>query len=301
MKEQNIQKFFQKKDQLAINNREYQKSIHALFTWLLDNDHVANDITSQKLFENAKIVTAKIITREEITVAGLEEIAYLLKTFTKISGKPQTQDGQQLAAKQTLIELTGDLKAILAFERIVLNILQRLSGIATATNQLISEIKQNKPYIAATRKTIWGDLDKKAVSVGGGLTHRLNLADGILVKDNHLLFISASEALKKLLNQVNNSLIEIEVEDKSTLLTLINIFNHQETTNVLAILLDNFYTEDVKQIMSEIKHQPNIIFEASGGITTENLSAWGATGVDLISLGALTHSTLSANLSLEIT
>ncbi len=304
MKNDIINKFFQKKEQLTLANDRYQKLVHDLIVWLLESDQVTHDATTKALFSKEQIAKARIITRQQITVAGLEEIIYLIQTFTTLQYTSLCKDGDRVEAGQLLIEIQGNIKEILAFERIILNILQRLSGIATETNNIISQIKQltinHQPFIAATRKTIWGLLDKKAVAMGGGLTHRLDLSDGILVKDNHLMLISASDALQTLLKQVENTLIEIEVEDEQTLKQLVTLFTQTTTDNVLAILLDNFSPEKAKNVLSQLSPQPNIIFEASGGITDENIIEWAGTGVDIISLGALTHSSKAADLSLEI-
>ncbi|MBI5122804.1 carboxylating nicotinate-nucleotide diphosphorylase [Candidatus Roizmanbacteria bacterium] len=300
MKNHSILQFFQKKDQLTLDNKAYKKLVDELFVWLLKSDKVTNDISSKNLFTDEKIISACIITREMITVAGLEEIEYLIKNFTDLQTNILCLDGDEITPGQSLLKINGDIREVLAYERTILNILQRMCGIATETQNIVNKISDQKPFIAATRKTIWGLLDKKAVAMGGGLTHRLDLSDGILIKDNHLMFMSATDTLSKLLKQVNNTLIEIEVEDKTTLFELIKLFNQKETKNVLTILLDNFYTKDVTTIMSKIDHQANIIFEASGGITKDNITDWAQTGVDIISLGSLTHSTKSSNLSLEI-
>lgn len=296
-----IHKFFQKKDQLTLENKIYQMLVHDLFSWLLKSDHVEQDLTTQALFsEINKASHSYIITRQDITIAGLEEIAYLIKTFTKLSAKLLCNDGDHLQKGQKLIEIQGDIKEILAFERVILNILQRMCGIASETQKIVSQMPSNRPFVAATRKTIWGLLDKKAVAQGGGLTHRLDLSDGILVKDNHLMLLSATEALQKLLQTVTDTLIEIEVEDEENLNELVALFTKVSTTNVLAVLLDNFTPEKAKNALLTIERHPNVIFEASGGITSENIKDWADAGVDIISLGALTHSPKAADVSLEI-
>lgn len=284
-----------------MTNSSYEKLVHDLFVWLLQNDDVANDATTKALFSQDRTVKARIITRQKVTIAGIEEVNYFLKTFTKLQISLQRADGEQLERDQTLMEVEGSMRELLAYERVLLNILQRLSGIATETATLIATLKTDKPYIAATRKTVWGLLDKKAVAIGGGLTHRLNLSDGILVKDNHIMLISPTDALQKLLQTVRKTLIQIEVEDEKTLHEIITLFTKHHTDNVLGILLDNFSPATAKAAIAGIESHPNIIFEASGGITPKNISQWTDTNVDIISLGALTHSSTAANLSFEIT
>lgn len=298
---QSIHKFFQKKEQLTLKNERYKTLVHELFSWLLKSDNVEHDLTTEKLFSNVKKSSkALVLTRNEATIAALEEIEYFIKTFTHLSIKLLCNDGDQLQKGQKFIEIEGDIKEILAYERVMLNILQRICGIATDTHAIVNQMKIDKPFVAATRKTIWGLLDKKAVAMGGGMTHRLDLSDGILVKDNHLMLISETDALKKLLQTVTDTLIEIEVEDEEHLKNLVSLFMKEQTTNVLAVLLDNFTPENAKKILSTIERHSNLIFEASGGINKTNINAWAEAGVDIISLGALTHSPKAADVSLEI-
>lgn len=266
----------------------------------MENDQVANDLTTKSLFTKNPNANSRIITRQKIIVAGLEEIGYLIKTFTKLEAKFLCKDGDSLEKGQEMLQITGDVKQLLSFERVIINILQRMSGIATETKNIIDAVHADKPFIAATRKTHWGLLDKKAVAMGGGLTHRLNLSDGILVKDNHLMFMTAPETLQQLVQTVHKTLIEIEVEDEENLKQLVELFKQTKTDNVLGILLDNFSPQETQNALSAITPQENIIYEASGGITKENIAAWAQAGVDIISLGALTHSAKAADLSLEI-
>lgn len=295
-----IANYFQKKDQLTLENPSYKELVHELIAWLLKSDEVKNDLTTQTLFPDKKHVSSRIITRQQATIAGIEEVVYLIKSFTQLEVTASCKDGSHLEAEQEIMQIKGDIREILVHERFLLNILQRLSGIATETHNIITALGSNSPYIAATRKTIWGPLDKKALAMGGGLTHRLNLSDGILVKDNHLMLVPATEALEKLLESVNNTLIEIEVEDEEHLKSLVAQFLNKQTSNVLGILLDNFTPEDAKKTLAGIEKHPHIIYEASGGITSKNIQQWAETGVDIISLGALTHSPKAADVSLEI-
>lgn len=296
-----IDKFFQKKDQLILTNKSYQVLVHDLFVWLLKNDRVDNDLTTVSLFPDSNTTAkSRVITRQDTTIAGLEEIEYLIKTFTTLTASRVANDGKNVQKGQTLIEISGNRNEILAYERVMLNMLQRMCGIATETHKITAKIPTEKPFIAATRKTPLGLLDKKAVAMGGGLTHRLDLSDGILVKDNHLITISAADALKKLLETTKDTLIEIEVENEEQLNELVAVFTTTQTDNLLGILLDNFSPEEAKRILSEIETPSNIIYEASGGITAENISDWANAGVDIISLGALTHSPKAADISLEI-
>ncbi len=328
-----IQKHFQKKHLLKMDNPQYQKKVDTLFNWLLTSDHAENDITAK--FLDNKSVLANIRTKQDIIVAGIEETEYFLKKYPEISFQKKVNDGEQLKTGEEIALISGMSRTILSLERTTLNILQRMSGIATQTQKfarILSPI-----HIAATRKTPWMLLDKKAVAVAGGLTHRLNLSDGILIKDNHLQIIknqhklnseteAVTLALKMIfglnsnnltIKQLNNSFIEIEVNSKEGARAAIKTFvdlnviarrssqttNEAISTNHLTIMLDNWSPKDAQNFMQEINANPNatsIIFEASGNINEDNLQDWAATGVDIISSGSLTHSTKAADLSLTI-
>ncbi len=333
-----ILKYFQKSGQLTVDHEEYQKSISTFFAWLADNDKVNHDKTT-KYFPNLSS-KAKIIAKQEGIISGIEEIEYLVKKYTGLTFKSFLKDGLKLKNHEVIAEITGKSHEILGYERTILNILQRMSGIATETNRLVKSINRQqitdnkKPYIAATRKTPWMSLDKKAVAVGGGLTHRLNLSDGILIKDNHLVHVSIEKAVKMILNphiylttgdakegsqtemyrslgylngrtrKLKSELIEIEVENFQQAHRVIKSFSNLKSNNHLAIMLDNFTPELAKQTLTNLRKEfdlSNIIFEASGGIDEKNILEWAKTGVDILSLGSLTHSTHSSNFSLEFT
>jgi len=295
-KQKLILKFFQKDGQLKISNQAYRQTITSLFRWLIANDEIEKDITSQLLKLHPK-KTARIISHESATVAGIEEISYLIKQFTKLSFKPLLKDCNAVKNKQAVAQIQGSSNEILAYGRTIINFLQRMSGIATQTNHLIKQTPSNI-YLAATRKTPWGSLDKKAVTVGGGLTHRLNLSDGILIKDNHLKLISIQEALIKTF-KLHHQLIEIEVKTQKELKQAISAFNQLKTDNYLGIMFDNFSAAEIKKTITQLNNH-EVIYEASGGINESNLKEYCQSGVDIISLGSLTHSSRAADFSLEI-
>lgn len=327
-----ILKHFQKASLLTVKNQDYAKTVSGLFHWLTENDQVQSDQTTR--FFPSKKATAKIISHEEAILAGIEEINFLLENYTQLSFKSLVKDGQKIKRGQTLAEITGSIHELLAYERTILNIFQRMSGIATETDYLIYLLKSPKlpkslitPHLAATRKTPWGLLDKKAVAVGGGLTHRLSLADGILIKDNHLAYIknvyglkTAAQATAKALELASKNLeglqqqsfevkefrntpddlIEIEVKDKASAYTAIEAFQKLKAKSYLAILFDNFSPSHLSSLLSHLSDLSSIIFEASGGITKDNILSYAQTGVDILSLGSLTHSCCASNFSLEI-
>ncbi len=318
-KQTRIQSHFQKIDNLGVSNKIYQKCVDDLCQWLLKYDRVQDDLTTKLLFlKEPKEISAKIISKQPMTIAGIAEAGYLLNTFTEINFSYNLFDGMQIGNNETVFELHGTAAEILAYERTLLNILQRLSGIATTTNIIVDQIKalhvSNSPLIVATRKTPWTLLDKKAVALGGGGTHRLNLSDGVLVKDNHLLILKEIYGLDKepqlavktfeiLVKSKKNILIEIEVEKRESIEALIKAANASEHTNTLCIMMDNFTPSEAKKTLDDFRRTydlSQIIFEASGNINQHNINEWAAVGVDILSLGALTHSTQAADLSLEI-
>lgn len=306
--------YFQKSHLLTTQNPSYGKTLTSLFTWLTENDEVHNDKTTQ-LLRLSGHVKASLVAKEDIIVAGTEEITYLLQQNTKLSGTFSKRDGAQVKRGEIIGEISGTIPELLSYERTIVNILQRMSGIASQTSRLINLISSHLSiHIAATRKTPWMQLDKKAVSVGGGLTHRLSLADGILVKDNHLCTIphAIKKTLETILPRVHNQLIEIEVKEEKEAhiaLTTYNLYNPPKSADTLfrrashlALLFDNFTPAELTKTIKKLKDTfdlRTIILEASGGITEKNIKEWTQTGVDILSLGTLTHSSQAANISLE--
>lgn len=314
-----IQKHFQKIHLLKMDNPQYQKTVDTLFNWLLASDHAENDVTAKYL--GNKSARATIRTKQDTIVAGIEEVEYLLKKYPEISFPKKVNDGEQLKKDGEIAVISGRSGTILSLERTILNVLQRMSGIAAQTQKfarILSPI-----HIASTRKTPWMLLDKKAVALGGGLTHRLDLSDGILIKDNHLQILKNENnlkdeeqaviyALKMILPQITNTAIEIEVTTKEAAFAAIKTFSviarsHKATaaisTNSLTIMLDNWSPKDTQNFMKKVTANPaasSIIFEASGNINEDNLKEWAQTGVDIISSGSLTHSAKAADLSLSI-
>jgi len=302
-------KFFQKNHLLHMGNPLYKKPVYELFQWMLSQDNTEKDKTS--LILPKQNIKAKIICRENIVVAGLEEVSDFFKNFIFFDIK--ISDGKKARKNEVIVMLSAEARILLSLERTILNVLQRMCGIATQTNLFVDKIKE--PFIAATRKTPWMLLDKKAVAVGGGITHRLNLNDGMLIKDNHLEVIkkkfglvNEEEAVTKVLAvmwpQDDNNNIEIEVNTPKGAIAAIKTFMSIKIENYLTIMFDNWQPKDVKKIIAEQKIPADIsrriLFEASGNITEENINEWAKTQVDFLSMGSLTHSAKSADLSMEI-
>lgn len=254
------------------------------------------DITSDSLFTNES-GKAHIISKENCVVAGLEEAK---KVFEKTGAKTilKVKDGDFVKEDMVVAEINGPIRSILKGERLALNFIGRMSGIATETKKLVDKCKIINPNIkiAATRKTTPGfrKYEKRAVVLGGGEEHRFGLYDGVMIKDNHIKCVgSVKEAIKRAQKKVSDELVEIEIENEQDALTTAKM-------KVDIIMLDNFNPKDGKIIAEKIrKINCKILIEISGGITPENIEKY-ASFADRISLGYLTHSIKNKNFSLEI-
>lgn len=303
-----IYEFWDRSKLLNLRNKRYSDYVKKFFEDKLKNDMANNDITTKILIKNDS-ARASIVAKEDGIAAGIEECSIL---FKGLKVKNKKKDGEKIKKGQTVIELDGKLRKILQIERTGLNFLQRMSGIAAITYNLNKKINKNVK-IAATRKTLWDLLDKKAVSIGNGLTHRLNLSDGILIKDNHIKALN-NDIEKALILSNNNSnnnknktnFIEIEVTNKKQALKAaltINSLKSKKSKKVFAIMFDNMSPKDIKKTIEEIKNKKlhdNILFEASGNINEKNITEYSKTGIDIISLGFITHSAKALDIALEI-
>lgn len=292
-KYQKIQRYFNQKKKLNIKNKKYteQLTLFVLCSLRLDLGK-DGDITTNNLIKKNTQTKAIIMAKEKGIVAGLEEAIWLLKQ-NNLKVKKLKKDGDKIKHKDVLIDISGSVKNILKTERTVLNLMQRMSGIATQTNKVNKKI-DNKILVCSTRKTQWGLLDKKAVVVGGGGTHRLGLHDFILIKENHLKF--ASSNLEKNVKNIKKKKLfwEIEVENETQALKIAKL-------NPDVMMLDNFGPEKIKQTVKKLnKKHPNIILEASGGINKNNIAKYKNSGADIISLGSLTHSVKALDIGLYI-
>ncbi len=267
----------------------------------LKDDIGWGDITSEALIDDGQIAKGRLYFREDGVAAGLDEVT----TIFHILGcevNAIERDGSSVSRNQTLMEISGPAKALLAGERTALNILGRMAGIATAVSKIasqVSKVSQNTK-VAATRKTMpgLGELDKKAVALGGGDTHRFRLDDCVLIKDNHLALLpSITEAVKAARSAVSfTKKIEIEIE---------SLEGAVEAAKAGAdiIMFDNMPPEEIERCLarlSELGLREGRVYEASGGITPENVGDYAASGVDIISMGSLTHSVRALDVKLEI-
>lgn len=297
-----VLEFWDRSKELNIKHQNYRNFVRQLTHTLLDQDTNKYDLTTNSLIRENKRITASIIAKENGIFCGLEEFTILNHG---LSINPLTSDGDKISKGDVLIKITGDAKMIFERERTSLNLLQRMSGISTLTNNLL-KILDGKIKLAATRKTFWGRMDKKAVSVGGGLTHRLGLSDGVLIKDNHLRILGYD--VEKALQLVKNKskYIEIEVENRKQALAAANAIKKltaSDNKNMFAIMLDNIKPAGICGIIKELKNKKlldSLLLEASGNINPGNMLEYADSGLDIMSMGYLTNSSKVLNLSQEI-
>ena len=265
------------------------------------NEDISNgDITSDLFIDATSISNAKILSREPGILSGRSEITQIFNHFN-IESNWLFQDGNSFSDNSQIVKLNGLSKSILLSERVSLNLLGHMSGIATSTNNAVKITKQISPHtnISATRKTLPGlrKYEKYSVIVGGGLPHRYDLNEMILIKDNHSKLINnLQKSISSVRNQIDSSKkIELEVDSLESAMKAINL-------DIDIILLDNMQPEDILKFMNKIKSisQKIPLTEASGGITMSNLQNYASTGVDIISMGSLTHSSKSLDFSLQI-
>jgi nicotinate-nucleotide pyrophosphorylase (carboxylating) len=271
------------------------------FYAMLDEDVGYGDITTSALISKDKYAKARLFTREAGIAAGIEIASVILSDFN-FSVSVIHQDGSHVKANTTLLEIHGLAAPLLTIERTLLNLLQRMCGIATTTANLVKKARKYNSHIriAATRKTapLLRYFDKLAIVLGGGDSHRWRLDDAILIKDNHLVFYGdITQAIQ--LARENASFtcpIEIEVSSPKAAITAAN-------SKVDAILLDNMTPKQVSSVVKRIRQlklTPTPTLEVSGNITPENIIKYAQTGVDVISLGWLTHSVPALDLSIDI-
>ncbi len=269
---------------------------------LLSEDVGQGDVTTATVIPADQVVEAAVLAKEPGVVAGIEEILILAEALG-LEGEAYVSDGGEVKKGQVFLKLSGDARTILSAERTMLNLLSRMSGIATATRRLTEKLHEANlmTKIAATRKSPPGMLyfDKKAVTIGGGDPHRLHLDDMILIKDNHLVVAGGLEKAVKKAKLSASFTKKIEVEVTKVADTVL-----AAKAGADVVMLDNFSPKQAKQAVEALKRAGfygKVLLEASGGITEATLLDYASLGVDVLSLGELTHSTKALNMSLEIT
>jgi nicotinate-nucleotide pyrophosphorylase (carboxylating) len=298
--------------------------IDALLEQALVEDQAARDSTTNLTIDPELRATASIIARQELVVAGLGAVPRFLEIFARLDPRPPAQtrfevishpevfDGVKVREGQVLAVIRHNARVLLSCERVILNLMQHLSGIATLTRKFVDAIHGTHAHVLDTRKTVPGlrALEKYAVQCGGGTNHRIDLASGILIKNNH---ISLGGGIATVLTQAlekrrKGQRVQVEVRSPQELEEALQY-------GAEAILLDNMTPKEVKRAVERIKevapgHQTPgpgrehdarwIPTEASGGVVLENIRSYAETGVDFISVGALTHSAKAADISMRI-
>jgi len=284
------------------------RRITAILENALLEDRATRDATSYACIDANQRASATIVAKQDCVLSGVGCIHRILDVFAVLDGAVTSHpevtrhteifDGVRLRKGQSVAVIVHNARVILSCERVILNIMQRMSGIATLSRKYVDAVAGTKTIILDTRKTAPGlrMLDKYAVTCGGGHNHRLDLSDGVLIKNNHIALAGGVvPALERALrNRRGSEMVEIEVR---SLEELDLVLEH----GAEAVLLDNMSPEQVRQAVERVRklEQP-VPLEASGGITLENIRAYAETGVDFISVGALTHSVAAVDLSMRI-
>ena len=278
-----------------------------LIRMAIEEDLGQGDMTSELLFKEDEVVKATIISREEIVVCGMEVAREILKYYDKrLKLNVRINDGESAHVGSRLATIEGPLRSMLSAERVMLNFLQRLSGIATTTRKYVQAIQGTKAKIYDTRKTMpgWRILEKYAVRCGGGHNHRLGLYDGVLIKDNHLAQLGRNfqPKLRKIIEQARNlkgaKFIAVEVDHVDDQLNYV-----LEIPGIDIVLLDNMgqwqlkHAVEMRNEMCGKNKKP--LLEASGNITLNSVSAIAQCGVDRIAVGAITHSATAVDIGLD--
>ncbi len=314
-REEQLQKALFRGAALKLENPFYFRSVRAFLKELLASDVGAGDLTVQSLELQSAEASAAVVAKASGVAAGLCEFAWIYGRGG-ITVQARKKDGDSLIPGETLIEMRGKRGDLLAYERVGLNLLQRMSGIATSARKLQERAHRVNPavQVVGTRKTPWGLLDKRAVHLGGGGTHRLGLWDGIMAKNNHLALLADREedavaiaARKAWVFRHTATFLEIEVRSLESALAAARTFQQlqneardEDAACPCLLLLDNMTPEKMSAVVHALRADKlldAVLLEASGNISEDNLEAYAACGVDAISIGALTHSPRALDLS----
>ena len=270
--------------------------LNQLIDMALAEDIGAGDITTDYLVSCDRQGQGIIVAKEDLVLAGLDIAKMVFQRLDpKIHFQSAYEDGAEIACGETVLSLEGRLRALLTAERPALNFLQHLSGIATQVRTYVKALKNSRVKLVDTRKTTpgWRVLEKYAVRMGGAHNHRMGLFDGVLIKDNHIAACGGIQQAVAAARKHISHLIKIEVEVSD----LAGIHDALES-GVDVIMLDNMDIAHIREAVSVIQNRA--IVEVSGGVTLKHLTALALTGVDLISVGAMTHSARAVDLSMRI-
>jgi nicotinate-nucleotide pyrophosphorylase (carboxylating) len=284
------------------------RRITAIIQNALLEDRATRDATSYACIEPSQRAAGTILAKQDCILAGIGCVSRILDVYAALDGAvtshyevtshPEIFDGIRLHKGQTIAVIRHNARVILSCERVILNFLQRLSGIATVTRQFVDMVSGTKVRILDTRKTVPGFrvLDKYGVRCGGGQNHRLDLSDGVLIKGNHITLAGGIVPVLERAHRNRRGAQPIEIEVRSLSELDLALANDAE-----AILMDNMTVEDVARAVERCSRlERRIPLESSGGITLANVRAYAETGIDFISVGALTHSANAADMSMRV-
>ena len=280
--------------------RAVDASVETLIQLALTEDIGAGDVTSLYFVPEKKQSRAFVVAREEGVISGVDvAVCVLQKVDDSLSVTVLLGDGTRVSRGAVVMEISGNARSILTAERTLLNFLQRLSGVASLTRKYVEAVAHTNARILDTRKTTpgWRWLEKRAVVHGGGTNHRMGLYDRAMVKDNHLMAEGRAEALQEAIRRLKTDHPGVEVELEADNLAQVTEFLRWE--GVDHILLDNMTLEDMKNAVALRGERRKPLLEASGGVNLDTVRAIAETGVDFISVGALTHSAKSMDLAMD--
>jgi len=301
---------------LTLENPLYLRALRALVDALLHQDVGPGDLTVEALRLRGRAGRVLIRAKEDGVLAGLAEAAWIYRR-SRLEARPLKRDGDDIRTGETILEVEGEAGDLLSLERLAVNLLQRMSGIATATKRIADAVRKISPgtHIVGTRKTPWGMLDKRALHLGGGGTHRLGLADAILIKTNHLALASeaAASSIETPLRQAwkrrgSAAFFEVEVTTHDTALDAARVLHDLQAGDAdsfcpCLLMLDNLSSQEAARVVAALAGAgllENVLVEASGKVSPQLAEAFAASGVDAISIGALTHSAKALDLSATV-
>jgi nicotinate-nucleotide pyrophosphorylase (carboxylating) len=284
------------------------RRITAILENALLEDRATRDATSYACIDPNQRASATILAKQDCILAGIGSVGRILDVYAALDGAvtshyevtthPEIFDGVRLHRGQSVAVIRHNARVILSCERVILNFLQRMSGIATLTRKFVDAVSGTKARILDTRKTAPGMrlIDKYAVRCGGGQNHRLDLSDGVLIKNNHIALAGGIGPVleRAVRNRRGSQPIEVEVRTMAELEDAL-------ASGAEAILMDNMSPEEVRQVVERCAHaEHRVPLECSGGIRLDNVRAYAETGVDFISVGLLTHSPQAVDMSLRV-
>jgi len=304
-REQRLERALFRGANLTLENAAYARAVRAFLDALLEMDGASEDLTARALGFRDRRASAAVLARAGGIVAGLAELDLLLRG-SGVQTELRKQDGEAIRPEEVLLAAEGEESRLLALERVGLNLLQRMSGIATASRCLQERLARRSlpAKVVGTRKTPWGLLDKRALHLGGGGTHRLSLGDAILIKNNHLALLASREdqaaplAIERAWqHRTGSAFIEVEVRGEAAARAAAQTFQRLRQKDgddyPCLLMVDNATPEETRTVVEMLRREDlrdDTLVEASGGIAEASLETYAEAGVDAVSIGALTHS-----------